>query len=196
MFINKWHPTYLGMPQTKTIEINNGSSSITLRFRNEILNKLRHEAAQKRVNVNTLSAQVIADHVEYGSYASTSGMISFPKSLLITMMGRLSEDEVEKLSEHIAKNEFKDLTLLLKGEYSLSSFLNTIESWLRISNFQYSYYMMDNGSSHRLVIQHDMGKRWSLYFQKLFSHVFSTFPLTNKLKFEITDNIVAFTIQE
>lgn len=196
MFINKWHLTYLGMPQTKTIQTNSGSSSITLRFRNEILNKLRHEAAQKRVNINTLSAQVIADHVEYGSYASTSGMISFPKSLLVTMMERLSEDEVEKLSEHIAKNEFKDLTLLLKGEYSLNSFLNTIESWLRISNFQYSYYIMDNGSSHRLVIQHDMGKRWSMYFQKLFSHVFSTFPLTNKLKFEITDNIVSFTIQE
>ena len=184
------------MPKTKAVQMHSGSSSITLRFRNEILNKLKHEAEQKRININTLSAQVIADHVEYGSYASTSGMISFPKSLLIMMMDRLSEDEVEKLSEHIAKNEFKDLTLLLKGEYSLSSFLKTVESWLRISNFQYSYYITDNGGSHRLVIQHDMGKRWSLYFEKLFSHVFSTFPLASKLKFEITDNIVAFTIQE
>jgi hypothetical protein len=184
------------MPKTKAVQMHNGSSSITLRFRNEILNRLKHEAEQKRININTLSAQVIADHVEYGSYASTSGMISFPKSLLIMMMDRLSEDEVEKLSEHIAKNEFKDLTLLLKGEYSLSSFLKTIESWLRISNFQYSYYITDNGGGHRFVIQHDMGKRWSLYFEKLFSHVFSTFPLAGKLKFEITDNIVAFMIQE
>jgi hypothetical protein len=184
------------MTRAKAIQTNNGSSSITLRFRNEVLNKLRHEAAQKRVNINTLSAQVIADHVEYGSYASTSGMVSFPKSLLIMMMGRLSEDEVENLSEHIARNEFKDLTLLLKGEYNLSSFLDTIESWLRISNFQYSYHITDNNSNHKFVIQHDMGKRWSLYFEKLFSHVFSTFTLASKLKFEITDNIVAFTIQE
>lgn len=132
------------MPQ---MQARSGSSSITLRFSNEILNKLRHEATQRRVNVNTLSAQVIADHVEYGSYASTSGMVSFPKSLLVTMMDRLPADEVEKLSEHIAKNEFRDLTLLLKGEYSLSSFLKTIESWLRISNFQYSYYITDNGGS-------------------------------------------------
>jgi hypothetical protein len=195
IFIRKWHLGYFRMARMKAIQMNSGSSgSITLRFRNEILDKLRHEAAQKRINVNTLSSQVIADHIEYGSYASTSGMVSFPKSLLIMMMDRLSEVEVEKLSEHIAKNEFKDLTMLLNGEYSLSSFLHTIESWLRISNFQYSYNVTDN--KHRLVIQHDMGRRWSLYFVKLFTHIFSTFPLADKIKFETTDNIVAFTVQE
>jgi hypothetical protein len=197
IFIKKWHLNYFRMARVKAIQTNGGiSSSITLRFRNKILDNLRHEAAQKRINVNTLSSQIIADHVEYGSYASTSGMVSFPKSLLIMMMDRLSEGEVERLSEHIAKNEFKDLTLLLKGEYSLSSFLDTIESWLRISNFQYSYNVTDNDNKHRFVIQHDMGKRWSIYFEKLFTHVLSTFPLANKIKFEITDNIVAFTVQE
>ena len=187
------------MPTVKAIENNSnssGSGSITLRFRNEILYMLRHEARQRRVNVNTLSSQIIADHIEYSSYASTSGMVSFPKSLLVQMMEGLEEDEVEKLSEHIAKNEFKDLTLLLKGEYSLQSLLRTTEAWLRISNFQYSYYVSENGSKHRLVIQHDMGKRWSLYFEKFFSHAFNSLHLANRLKCETTDNIVAFTINE
>ena len=172
------------------------SSSITLRFRNGILNSLRREAKQKRINVNTLCSQILADHTEYSSYASTSGMISFPKSLLITMMERLNEDEVEKLSEHIAKNEFKDLILLLKGQYSLKSYLDTIEAWLRISNFQYSYNI-DRENKYRLVIQHDMGKRWSLYFEKLFSHAFHSLNLAgSRMQCEITDNIVAFTILE
>ncbi|HZD36458.1 MAG TPA: hypothetical protein VE130_14740 [Nitrososphaeraceae archaeon] len=186
------------MAPVKTIqsESNNGSASITLRFRSEILDKLRHEANQKRININTLSSQILADHVEYGSYASTSGMVSFPKSLLIRMMDRLQEDEAEKLSEHIAKNEFKDLTLLLKGEYNLHSFLKTIESWLRISNFQYSHYTTNYENKHRLVIQHEMGKRWSLYFEKLFSYVFNDLPLANEIKCETTDNIVAFTVEE
>ena len=185
------------MANVKTIQgdSNGISSSITLRFRSEILDKLRHEARQKRININTLSSQILADHVEYGSYASTSGMVSFPKSLLVRMMERLSENEMEKLSEHIAKNEFKDLTLLLKGEYNLNSFLKTIESWLRISNFQYSYYLTDAGNTHRIVIQHDMGKRWSLYFEKLFSYIFNDLPLTHRLKCETTDNIVAFSVE-
>jgi hypothetical protein len=190
------------MASTKTLEINdsssesNGSSSITLRFRNSILQRLRHDAKQKRINVNTLCAQIIGDHTEYGSYASTSGMISFPKSLLVRMMEGLSVNEVEKLSENIAKNEFKDLVLLLKGEYSLKSFLDTVEAWLRISNFQYSYNT-DTEKKHKLVIQHDMGKRWSIYFEKLFFHAFYSLNLIgSRLHCEATDNIVAFTIQE
>jgi hypothetical protein len=190
------------MATTKTLEIkdnssdSSGSTSITLRFRNSILQKLRHDAKQKRINVNTLCSQIIGDHAEYGSYASTSGMISFPKSLLIRMMEGLSETEVEKLSENIAKNEFKDLILLLKGEYSLQSYLDTVEAWLRVSNFQYSYNI-DAEKKHKLVIQHDMGKRWSIYFEKLFFHAFYSLNLVgSRLHCEATDNIVAFTIQE
>jgi hypothetical protein len=188
------------MATTKTLEINgsssNGSSSITLRFRNSILQRLRHDAKQKRINLNTLCSQIIGDHAEYGSYASTSGMISFPKSLLVRMMEGLTEKEVEKLSENIAKNEFRDLILLLKGEYNLKSFLDTVEAWLRVSNFQYSYNT-DTEKKHKLVIQHDMGRRWSLYFEKLFYHAFYSLNLIgSKLRCEATDNIVAFTIQE
>ena len=74
-----------------------GSSSITLRFRSDILNKLKHEAAQKRISLNTLATQVFTTHAEYDAYASTSGMVSIPKSLLITMMNQLEEEEVKKL---------------------------------------------------------------------------------------------------
>jgi len=44
-------------------------------------------------------------------YASKAGMVSFPKSLLVRIMNRLSDQEVDQLSEHIAKNEIKDMTL-------------------------------------------------------------------------------------
>ena len=111
-------------------------------------------------------------------------------------MDRLQEDEIEKLSEHIAKNEMKDLTLLLRGELNLSSFLKTIESWLRVSGFQYSYYISDDDKSHRFVIQHEMGRKWSLYFEKLFSYVFNDLSSVKKPEFDITDNIVAFRVQE
>src|SRR5919206_1265702 len=113
------------------------SGSVTLRFNNEILNQLRNEANQKRISLNTLASQIFQSHVEYDTYASKAGMISFPKSLLIRLMEGLGEQEVEELSKYIAKNEIKDMTLLLRKDYSLSSFLDTIESWLRVSGFPY-----------------------------------------------------------
>lgn len=171
-------------------------TSITLRFRTDVLDELKHEAAQKRISLNTLSSQILTSHAEYDSYASKSGMVSFPKSLLIKMMDRLTVNELEKLSEHIAKNEMKSLTLLLRGSHNLASFLKTLESWLRDSNFQYSYYISDDQKEHRFVIQHEMGRKWSLYFEKLFRFVFNDLSSVKRPEFEMTDNVVAFRVQE
>src|SRR5215813_4942469 len=113
------------------------NGSVTFRFNNEILRKLRNEADQKRISLNTLASQIFQSYVEYDRYASRAGMISFPKSLLVRIMDRLSEQEVGQLSEYIAKNEFKEMSLLMRNEYTLSAFLDLIESWLRVSGFGY-----------------------------------------------------------
>ena len=173
------------------------SGSVTLRFDNEILNQLRDEANQKRISLNTLASQIFQSHVEYDTYAAKAGMASFPKSLLIRLMDGLDEQGVEDLSKYIAKNEVKDMTLLLRKEYNLSSFLDTIESWLRVSGFPYRYDQgssIDNRIQTRFVIQHDMGKRWSIYFEKLFRYVFEDLKV-REYSFDNTDNSVTFKIQ-
>jgi hypothetical protein len=76
-------------------------------------------------------------------------------------MEGLGDQEVQDLSRYIAKNEIKDMTLLLRKEYTLSSFLDTIESWLRVSGFPYRHDEDSNTDNciQTFVIQHDMGKR-------------------------------------
>jgi hypothetical protein len=165
------------------------SGSVTFRFDNEILSKLRNEADQKRISLNTLASQIFQSYVEYDMYASRAGMISFPKSLLVRIMDRLSEQEVGQLSEYIAKNEFKEMTLLVKNEYNLSAFLDMIESWLRVSGIGYRRHVVD--SVQTFVIQHDMGKRWSTYFEKLIKYAFKDLN-ENEPIFDINDNSIAF----
>jgi hypothetical protein len=168
------------------------NGSVTFRFDNEILNKLRSEADQKRISLNTLASQIFQSYVEYDMYAPRAGMISFPKSLLVRIMDRLSEQEVGQLSEYIAKNEFKEMTLLVKNEYSLSAFLDMIESWLRVSGIGYRRHVID--SVQTFVIQHDMGKRWSTYFQKLIKYAFKDLN-ENEPVFDISENTIAFRIR-
>lgn len=164
------------------------NGSVTFRFDNDILNQLRSESDQKRISLNTLASQIFRSHVEYDMYASRAGMASFPKSLLVWIMDRLTEQEVDQLSEYIAKNEIKDMTLLVKNQYSISAFLDMIESWLRVSGFAYRRHVSD--SDQTFVIQHDMGKRWSTYFEKLIKYVFEDLN-ENKPAFNITDNSIA-----
>lgn len=110
------------------------------------------------------------------------------------MMERLSEDEVEMLSEYVAKNDIKEVTLLLRKEYNLLAFLDMIESWLRISGFPYRRDRIGTDESiESFIIEHDMGNRWSLYFEKLFHHVFEDFD-KKKAVFHITDNTITFKV--
>ena len=165
------------------------NGSVTFRFNNDILNQLRTEANEKRISLNTLASQIFQTHTEYDRYASKAGMISFPKSLLIRLIDRLSEFEVDELTEYIAKNDFKELTLLMKNEYTLPAFLDVIESWLRVSGIGYRRDLID--SVQTFVIQHDMGRRWSVYFEKLITHIFEDLD-EKKPIFDINDNSIAF----
>lgn len=177
-----------GIPKAKSAP----SGNVTLRFDGNVLESLRKEADQKRVSLNTLASQIFKTHTEFGGTAAKAGLISFPKNLLIRLMNKLSDEEVKQLSQEIAKNEIKDSVLMIKREYSTAAFVDFIESWIRVSGFSFTHDKSDN--THYFIIQHDMGKRWSIYFVELFKFVFIDLG-TKWSDFEITDNTVTFNVE-
>jgi hypothetical protein len=168
------------------------SGSVTLRFDGDMLDDLRKESEHKRISLNTLATQIFRTHREYGSMSARAGMVSFHKSLLIRLMDKLSEDEITKLSEYIAKNELKDTILLMKKRYDASAFVDFIEAWARVSGFEYRHDVSDR--THSFVIQHDMGKRWSAYIANIFKYGF--YDVGAKwADFQTTDNTVTFNVE-
>ena len=170
------------------------TSGVTFRLDDNLLSRLRMESTQKQMSLNTLASQVFQSHADYEIYASRAGMVSFPKSLLIRIMDKLNDDEVTKLSEYIAENEIKDFVLLMNQEYSIWALLKTIDSWLRATGFVYRHEVtLENHNVHVFVINHAMGKRWSLYFEKLFK--FCLNDLGHKsTEFDVTDSSIAFKV--
>jgi hypothetical protein len=167
------------------------SGNVTLRFDGDILEHLRKEANQKRVSLNTLASQIFKTHTEFSGAAAKAGMISFPKNLLIHLINRLSEEEVKQLSQEIAKNGMKDMLLMIKHQYSTEAFIDLIESWIRICGFPFTHDQ--SGNMHNFIIQHDMGKRWSVYLAELFKFVFNDLG-AKWFDFQTTDNTITFNI--
>jgi hypothetical protein len=167
------------------------SGNVTLRFDGETLDILRKEADQKRVSLNTLASQIFKTHAEFTGAATKAGMVSFQKNLLIRLMNKLSEDEVRNLSQEIGKNEMKDTVLMLKRSYTAESFIDFIESWIRVSGFPFTHDV--SGNTHHFIIQHDMGKRWSLYLEELFKFVFHDLG-AKWADFHTTDNTIMFNV--
>lgn len=84
--------------------------------------------------------------------------------------------------------------LLLRDEYDVASTLEVIETWIRISGYQYKHEINDDGSDiHRFVIHHNIGRKWSLYISTRYQIVFDQLGL-KRVDFAPTDNTVAFKV--
>jgi hypothetical protein len=167
------------------------SESITLRLDNIILNKLHREADQKDTSVNTLVNHIIRRHIDWHSNAAKAGFVTVRRGLLIDLIGRLPEKEISSIAEYIAKHEAKDFVLLLRNEYNIESALDVIESWIKISGHPYRHEV--NYTRHSYVIQHDMGRNWSLYMAEQYRFLFEEFGL-KKVEFDINDNTLDFVV--
>lgn len=167
------------------------TESITFRLQSPVLQKLRQEAEQKDISINILVAQILKQHGDWHSNASKAGFIAARRTLLIKLMDKISEKDIASISEELARKETKDFVLLLRNEYSLESALKAIESWIRISGFAFRHENAD--TIHSYILQHDMGKKMSLYLAELFRSLFDDFSL-KKIQFDLSENIISFVV--
>lgn len=107
------------------------------------------------------------------------------------MMENLSEERIEKIAEYIAKTETKDFILLLRNQYNIESALDVIGTWIKISGYPYSHHVHFNKESY--VINHNMGRKWSIYLSKLYQFIFEQFGI-GRVEFSIEDNTLSFTV--
>ena len=167
------------------------SESITFRLESRILNKLREEALQKDISINTLVSQTLRQHTDWQSNASRAGFVVTRKSFLHQIMEMIPEEDISSISKNVALRETKDFVLLLRNEYNIDSFLSVLESWIRASGYPFRHENTDN--VHSYVIRHDMGKKMSLCLAELYRNVFEEFDLST-VHFDLTDNTLSFIV--
>ena len=165
------------------------TEGITFRIPSSSINQLREESKKKQVTLNTLVNQIIKDHLDWHTYAAQARMFPVPRSTFSRLIDNLTEEELSKFAVTIAKKDFVDIGLLLKGEFTLTSFLNILENWLRISSFAYKHEVTNE--VHNFVIQHDMGRNYSLFMRDIIEYILEEM-FEIKSDFTITDNTVVF----
>ena len=172
---------------TRRVESKTASFRIDL----GLLDELQQEAELKQVSLNTLANQIFKEYVEWYASAPKAGYVTVRKSLIVRMLNDLTEDEILDYARTTAKDS-RDINLLLTGEYTLQSVLRVIEHKVRISGYRYRRELKDDSQNY--IIQHDLGRKWSLYLGALFKSEFEEVGLKNT-EFEILDNILVFKIR-
>jgi hypothetical protein len=169
------------------------TEGITFRIPSSSINQLREESKKKHVSLNTLVNQILKDHLDWHAYAAQARMFHIPRSTFSRLVDNLTEEELSKFAVTIAKNEYVDMGLLLRGEFSLPSFLNILENWSRISSIPYKHEI--SSGVHNFILQHDMGRNFSFLIKELYRYIFEEM-FEIKSDFTITDNTVMFRFKE
>jgi hypothetical protein len=168
------------------------TEGITFRIPSSSIHQLREESQRKQISLNTLVNQILKDHLDWHTSAAPARLFYIPRSTMSEILGKLTEEEISELATTIAKREV-DIGLLLRGEFTLSSFLNILDNWSRISSLAYKHEVTNE--VHNFIIQHDMGRNYSFLVKEIFRYILEEM-FKIKLDFALADNTVVFKFRE
>jgi hypothetical protein len=167
------------------------TESLTLRIDKVLLDRLRKESERKMVSINTLTNQIINSYIKWYSPAQRAGIMFVPKRLLIQLIDNLATYQIESIANEFKKSGYEETLLMMSKEYSLPAVLDLFDSWLNVSNMQFDRESSEN--SLKYIINHSMGKQWSLFLEKVFWYIVKDLQITGAT-FDVTDGTVTFKI--
>lgn len=136
-------------------------------------------------------SQIFSLHIGWHANAPKAGFVPVPKPFLVKVMEKLSQDEISDIAQYLAKDEVKNMTMMLGRKLEIESILESFEFWLKTTNFAYKH---DNDDGiHNFVINHEMGKKWSFYLGEVMRMIFKSLAI-QKTEFEISPKTLAFTV--
>src|SRR5919109_1054243 len=122
-----------------TIVSKRATDCITFRLPKEKLEQLRKAAETRDISPNTLANQIIKAHLDWHSRAAHAKLYYLPKSFLIRLLNKLGEEELNELARDTAKNDLVDISLFLRGGFTITSLADITETWLRIAQMPHRY---------------------------------------------------------
>jgi hypothetical protein len=178
----------------KSVKIPKSSTTcVTFRLPSEKLNTLRRVSGARNITANTLVNQIIKAHLDLHSRAASAKLYYMPKSFLIRLIYELTEDELNKLARDTAKNDLVDMSLFLRGGFTLASLSNIAETWLRIAQMPYRCEI--NGESCKIIIEHDMGLKYSYLIREISRYLLEV-AFEAKSSCDVTENTVIIKLEQ
>lgn len=170
------------------------SENASFRLNRDIISKLKREAEQKQISLNTLANQIFDFYVNFTSSAGAD-MMPVPKAALVDLVEGYTEEQLEAHAERVYKKVGLDIVYQLRGRYDFESVLGVWDYRLKASAVPYRHTIDEhNKDRHTFIIQYSMGKKWSLVVAETMKRYFE--PLsTKKAEYTITDNMVAITVE-
>lgn len=171
---------------------NDKSETLTARVKKQTLDKIRSYAKTENTSLNSAINQLLSHAVDWDIVASKTGWIPIPKDVLMAYFEKLDEKTIIDVADASGKTVPRDFLLAMTGKYNVRELVNVLRSRAKAAGFHYNEIVEDDHI--KFVMKHDMGMKWSIYFQSYYDSAFK--GLGCDLKFSITHNTISFTMSK
>ena len=188
-----WKDIWIGQIFNKSLMVTpKQTESVSLRLDKNTWNKLKVLAGKQKLSPNALVSQILDSYLEWELTATAAGWVVMPKPFLIELFKTIDGNMIEKVITKLSSRMAKDISLYMRGKHDLNSWLSIIRARCKRSEFNLTEY--EDEAKHELIIQHNMGENWSLYFKTYFQNIFH--DINVKAEFDYTDNTVVIKIEK
>ncbi len=164
---------------------------VTFRIEKEILDNLKLLAKEQNLSLNIVVNQVLDSHINWDQYAPQVGWVVMLKSALIDLIKNVDRETIIKTATKTSEAGAKEISLFMRGKHGIDEWISILRDRAKKSGFNYKEYKEDGKT--KLVMHHDMGENWSLFFKSYFEHVFD--ELGSNVKAEFTENSIVIEIE-
>ena len=148
------------------------TSSFTFRLDVDSIEKLRSEANNLGISLNSLVNRIIREYLEWYKFEPKLGFVPIAKSVVEELFTKMGEEQIIDMATRIGKSEAQNAIYFMKGKIDVNSFLSWFENRMKNSSIQISHTFNPNTRTHTYVIKHDISINWSLYLKIILERTF------------------------
>ncbi len=164
---------------------------VSFRVNKDVLENLKSVSKEEKLSLNTYVNQIFDSHVNWDAHASEIGWVIMLKSALKALIKKADKETIIEIAKDSAESGAKEIALSMRGKYGIAEWISILKDRARSSGFFIKEYR--EGNKTRLVMHHDMGENWSLFFRTYYESVF--FDLGSKVHADYTENSIVIEIE-
>jgi hypothetical protein len=167
-----------------------GTTRITLRLPNSILNELKKEADEKDLPISSLAGKILNKHVLFERRFGLMPAILMSQHLFEAIIETLDVSTMEKISK-MAPQIVKKLATLGGFEYEIDSI---IQNYFTIVGKYCGWYQFKHEIDHvnyTLVFETDTNRKWTKFVSKYIRSILESLKIHISDESE-ADNVITF----
>lgn len=172
------------------------NKAVLVRIPQDLLQSLREESHYKGTSVNSVIVSILRKYSGWWRFQERLGFMPLHKSMVVQIMDKISDDDVEEIGRIQKDQTIKDFILFSESGYDLGAFINWLRLRCEVMGFQL-VVRHEKDASIFIMINHGISSKWSRYYKGMFEAVLQELLKPGdygEMKFSLTNSSFSVTI--